>query len=103
MPERWRGRGKEDRMQGAWRMKSAMRSNSERFLAPLPRVSFYSRLVGFTSKMCKLLNDKSQGLLMFTVTLMFSERNKKAFASDFGTRKLCAAVAVFFPVNQGAL
>ena len=40
---------------------------------------------------------------MFTVTLMFSERNKKAFASDFGTRKLCAAVAVFFPVNQGAL
>ena len=64
---------------------------------------FYSRLVGFTSKMYKLLNDKSQGFLMFTVTLMFSERNKKAFASDFGTRKLCAAVAVFFPVNQGAL
>ena len=40
MPERWRGREKEDRVQGVWRMKSAMWSNSERFLAPLPRVSF---------------------------------------------------------------
>ena len=60
MPERWRGRGKEDRMQGAWRMKSAMRSNSERFLAPLPRVSFYNfflvrGFVSFPGSLCSSL------------------------------------------------
>ena len=40
---------------------------------------------------------------MFMVTLMFSKRNKKAFASHFGIWKFYAAVAVSFPVKEDTL